>query len=273
MAGPFAVKPEALAPGHILYRSGHLSLWLDLVRSGGNHLLYDAGRPAMNETLTPEPTERHKTLIVVLTLITTIISAIVAGLQADANIRANNANRDSQYYAVLISGELRRSGLQSSYDMSTFAGVMRESQTALIMGLTALESEQASDELGAAINNQEALAAQARADQFKRFSIFFTDPRYAPKNADELPDSDAYLVDSTAKANELLQKQNAAADEYHQWNNKADAYVGVLTVMAVAFFLLGLAQALTGRMRLVFAIFGGVILVSASAWAMLILAA
>ena len=47
----------------------------------------------------------------------------------------------------------------------------------------------------------------------------------------------------------------------------------LLTVLAMAFFLLGLAQALTGRMRLVFAIFGGVILLSASAWAMLILVA
>jgi hypothetical protein len=44
-----------------------------------------------------------------------------------------------------------------------------------------------------------------------------------------------------------------------------------LTVMAVAFFLLGLAQALMGRMRLVFAVFGAVILLGASGWAVLIL--
>ena len=61
----------------------------------------------MNETPTPapEPTERYKTLIVVLTLITTVITAVVATLQADANIRANTANRDSQYYAILVSAE------------------------------------------------------------------------------------------------------------------------------------------------------------------------
>jgi hypothetical protein len=41
--------------------------------------------------------------------------------------------------------------------------------------------------------------------------------------------------------------------------------------MAVAFFLFGLAQALTGRMRLVFAIFGMVILLISSAWTVLIL--
>lgn len=62
-----------------------------------------------------------------------------------------------------------------------------------------------------------------------------------------------------------------AADDYHSWNSKADAYVAVLTVMAVAFFLLGLAQAVKGRIRLTFAIFGFVILFGASAWAALTL--
>ena len=224
----------------------------------------------MNETPTPapEPTERYKTLIVVLTLITTVITAIVATLQADANIRANTANRDSQYYAILVSAELQRSGLQSTYDLNTMAKVLLEKQTALMMEFTALQSE---DKQGTALSNLSALAAQARADILTNFSVFFTDPRYAPKTTDGLPDGEAYLVDSNAKANEILEKQNAAADDYHKWSSKADSYVGVLTVIAVAFFLLGLAQALTGRMRLVFAIFGAVILLASSAWTVLIL--
>ncbi|NOT05743.1 MAG: hypothetical protein HOP27_14190 [Anaerolineales bacterium] len=224
----------------------------------------------MTETPTPapEPTERYKTLIVVLTLITTIITAIVATLQADANIRANTANRDSQYYAILVSAEMHRSGLQSTYDLNTMAKVLVEKQTALMMEFTALQSE---DKQGTALSNLSALAAQARADILTNFSVFFTDPRYAPKTTDGLPDGEAYLADLSAKANEILEKQNAAADDYHKWSSKADSYVGVLTVIAVAFFLLGLAQALTGRMRLVFAIFGGVILLASSAWAVLIL--
>lgn len=224
----------------------------------------------MNETPTPapEPTERYKTLIVVLTLITTVITAIVATLQADANIRANTANRDSQYYAILVSAELQRSGLQSTYDLNTMAKVLLEKQTALMMEFTALQSE---DKQGTALSNLSALAAQARADILTNFSVFFTDPRYAPKTTEGLPNSEAYLADLSAKANEILEKQNAAADDYHEWSSKADSYVGVLTVIAVAFFLLGLAQALTGRMRLVFAIFGAVILLASSVWTMLIL--
>lgn len=227
----------------------------------------------MNETPIPETPERYKTLIVVLTLITTVITAMVATLQADANIRANNANRDSQYYAILVSGELVRSGLQSSYDLNTFSKVLLEKQTTLMMQFTALQSEQSADKLGTALNNISALAAQARADKLSNFSIFYTDPRYAPKTTDGLPDAEAYLADISDEANKILEKQNAAADEYHKWNNKSDAYVGVLTVIAVAFFLFGLAQAVKGRMRLVFAVFGLVILLAASAWTLLILVA
>lgn len=227
----------------------------------------------MNETPIPEAPERYKTLIVVLTLITTVITAMIATLQADANIRANNANRDSQYYAILVSGELVRSGLQSSYDLNTFSKVLLEKQTALMMQFTALQSEQSADKLGTALNNISALAAQARADKLINFSIFYTDPRYAPKTTDGLPDAEAYLADISDEANKILEKQNAAADEYHKWNNKSDAYVGVLTVIAVAFFLFGLAQAVKGRMRLVFAVFGLVILLAASAWTLLILVA
>ncbi len=227
----------------------------------------------MNETPIPETSERYKTLIVVLTLITTVITAMIATLQADANIRANNANRDSQYYAILVSGELVRSGLQSSYDLNTFSKVLLEKQTALMMQFTALQSEQSADKLGTALNNISALAAQARADKLTNFSVFYTDPRYAPKTTDGLPDAEAYLEDISDKANKILEKQNAAADEYHKWNNKSDAYVGVLTVIAVAFFLFGLAQAVKGRMRLVFAVFGLVILLAASAWTLLILVA
>ena len=227
----------------------------------------------MNETPIPETPERYKTLIVVLTLITTVITAMIATLQADANIRANNANRDSQYYAILVSGELVRSGLQSSYDLNTFSKVLLEKQTTLMMQFTALQSEQSADKLGTALNNISALAAQARADKLSNFSIFYTDPRYAPKTTDGLPDAEAYLADISDEANKILEKQNAAADEYHKWNNKSDAYVGVLTVIAVAFFLFGLAQAVKGSMRLVFAVFGLVILLAASAWTLLILVA
>ena len=223
---------------------------------------------APSPELTQGRLDQHKTLIIVLTLITSIVTAIVAGLQADAGIRASNANRDSQYYAVLASGELHRQGLQSNYETATMTEYLRLSQESLVMQIAALSLE---DENDRSATELAALGAQARADKLKTYSIFFTDPRYAPQTDDGLPNAEAYLTDSFAKANEITEIQNKASDEYHRWDGKADAYVSVLTVMAMAFFLFGLAQALRGRMRLVFAIFGAIILSVSSVWAVWVL--
>jgi hypothetical protein len=208
-------------------------------------------------------------LIILLTLITTIITSIVAGLQADANIRANTANRDSQYYAILASGEVQRQGLQSNYDIATLTEHSRLTQESLVMQITALDLKDKNESISQASTELTALGAQARAEKLKTFSIFYTDPRYAPSSPEELPNMDSYLTDSFAKANEITTLQNNASDEFRRWDGKADAYVSILTVMAMAFFLFGLAQALKGRMRLVFAIFGSVILLGSSIWTVL----
>ena len=65
----------------------------------------------MNEPIPPqqqhtESAERYKNLIVLLTVFTTVLAAVLAALQADANIREGVANRNSQYLAILASGEL-----------------------------------------------------------------------------------------------------------------------------------------------------------------------
>ena len=230
----------------------------------------------MTESI-PEPAsqspgaERYKTLVVVLTVVTTVITAIVASLQADANIRASTNNNASQEYAIQASGELHRQGLQSTYDINVFAGYLKDAQEALVFQLTALEQQQKGDLQGAGSSQLKAAVSQARADKARQFSIFYADPRYAPKTADGMPDMKAYLTDSVALANDLVTSQNAAADAYNLWNHKADSYTSVLTILAVAFFLFGLAQALSPRLRLLFAIFGMVALAGAGAWMFLIL--
>jgi hypothetical protein len=223
---------------------------------------------AQSPELPQSRSDQHKTLIIVLTLITSITTAIVAGLQADASIRASSANRDSQYYAVSASGEIHRQGLQSNYETATMTEYLRLSQESLVMQIAALSLE---DENDRTTTELAALGAQARADKLKTYSVFYTDPRYAPQTPDGLPNAEAYLKDTFAKANEITETQNKASDEYRRWDGKADSYVSVLTVMAMAFFLFGLAQALRGRMRLVFAIFGTIILLVSSVWAVLVL--
>jgi hypothetical protein len=216
-------------------------------------------------------TDRYKNLVVVLTILTTVVTAIVAGLQADANIRASTSNRESQVLAIQAAGELHREGLQSAYDMNVFIGYLKDVQEATILRLTVLQQQEDGDAQGAADSQLRADIAQARADAARKFSIFYTDPRYTPETVDGTPDMQAYLDDAYIAANDLVTQQNAAADEYNRWNSNGDSYTSILATLAVAFFLFGLAQALSPRLRLLFAIFGMVALTAAVFWTILVL--
>jgi hypothetical protein len=215
--------------------------------------------------------ERWKKLALSLTLINTFLTAIIAGLQVDASIRADGANRDSQYLALQVSAALITSGLQGNYDFSTYLEFLKNSQESLVMNFTSLDPELQRSE--AAITNLtlQAAVAQARADRARALSIFFTDPRYAPSSEDQAPDFLAYLADTNAEAEDLVTQQNAASDAYHRWDSKSDAYVGVLSVLAIAFFMLGLAQAVAQQPRLVLALFALGLMAMGSLWSAFIL--
>ena len=204
-----------------------------------------------------ENSERYKTLIVVLTVFTTVLAAVLAALQADANIRADVANRDSQYLAILASGELHRAGLESNYEFSVLGDYLQNLQEGTVLELTALEQETAGGEDAAQASREIAALSHARTRIGEKFSILYTDPRYAPENDGDLPKAEQYITDVFEKANEIVEEQNKAADDYHNWDRKADLYVTALTIIAVAFFLFGLAQALKDApLRLTFAVFG-----------------
>lgn len=217
----------------------------------------------MSETTTTP--DRFRVVILVLTLLNTIFAALLSGLQVDANIRADKANRESQYYALLAANELVRMGHQSAYDLELFADTVKNSQQSLIMELTALELEQNGQEESAAKLVSQSEVARARSEKGIALSLLYTDPRYAPTEPDGIPDLEAYLADQSKLPNDLVAKQNAASDAYHRWNNKADSYIAVLSIVAIAFFLLGLAQS-TARMRVFFAISALAVMFIAAAW-------
>jgi hypothetical protein len=210
-------------------------------------------------------TDRFRTFILILTLINTIFAAFLSGLQVDANTRADRASRDSQYYALLAADELVRMGHESNYDLELFASTINHAQQATIMELTALELEQAGDDEDAAKLLSQSQIAQARSEKGTALSVLYSDPRYVPTEPGIVPDLEAYLADQIRAANELTVKQNAASDEYHRWDNKADSYIAVLSILAITFFLLGLAQS-TSRMRLFFAISALAVMFLAAAW-------
>ncbi len=221
---------------------------------------------------TPPPaTERGKNTVVILIVTATVVAAVVAGLQADANIRANDANRDSQFYAVQLAGELQRSGLQSNYDLALFARALQDLQESTVLQLAALQMESDNDLKGGTATRLRAAEAAARAAQEQAASVFYADARYAPDTPDDLPNMEQYLTDSQARSFELLGLQNAAADAYTRWNRKSDGYAADLTVLTIALFLLGLAQGLSPRLRWLFGAFGTLAIGVAVLWALAIL--
>lgn len=224
----------------------------------------------MNES-TPA-TDRFRVFILALTLLNTIFAALLSGLQVDANIRADQANRDSQYYALLAANEVIRFGHESGYDLKLLTTTVKDAQQSLVLELTALELEQDGKDESAAQLHSQSQVAQARSDQGSALSVFYSDPRYAPSEPDGFPDTDAYLADQVKAANDHVARQNAASDEYHKWDNKADAYISVLSLLAIAFFLLGLAQS-TRRMRPFFGIAALAMMLLAAAWTGFILIA
>jgi hypothetical protein len=219
----------------------------------------------VNEATHAPHIDRFRVFILALTLLNTIFAALLSGLQVDANIRADKANRDSQYYALLTANELVRMGHQSAYDLELFATTVKDAQQSLVMALTALELEDAGEDESAARLVSQSEIAQARSDKGIALSLLYLDPRYAPTEPDGIPNLEAYLADQSKLPNELVAKQNAASDEYHRWDKKADSYIAVLSILAIAFFLLGLAQS-TARMRPFFAISALAVMLIAGAW-------
>ncbi len=220
----------------------------------------------------PSPnTERWRSVVVFLTMAATVAAAIVAGLQADAGIRSQVANRESQVYALLASGEIFRQGIRGDYDLGTLADLAQEMQDSLSLEITGLEQEAAGDLDSAALARQRAAILRARVERAQALSFFYTDPAHAPGEPDALPNLEGYVEDSAAEANRLVKLQNEQADAYQRWSRKGDSYVAVLALLAIALFLFGLAQAASVRTRRTFTVFGTVVLAVSILWTLSIL--
>ncbi len=220
----------------------------------------------------PSPnTERWRSVVVFLTMAATVAAAIVAGLQADAGIRSQVANRESQVYALLASGEIFRQGIRGDYDLGTLADLAQEMQDSLSLEITGLEQEAAGDLDSAALARQRAAILRARVERAQALSFFYTDPAHAPGEPDALPNLEGYVEDSAAEANRLVKLQNKQADAYQRWSRKGDSYVAVLALLAIALFLFGLAQAASVRTRRTFTVFGSVVLAVSILWTLSIL--
>lgn len=217
----------------------------------------------MNEVITTP--DRFRIFVLVLTLINTIFAALLSGLQVDANIRADQANRDSQYFGLLTANEAVHFGSETGYEYKLFLDAIKEAQQSQLLVLAALELEDAGETDSATTVSAQSEVAQARYEKGASLSVLLSDSRYAPTELGGSPDVQLYLDDRIEATKELEAEQTSAYEEYRRWDNKADAYVTVLTVLALAFFLLGLAQS-TSRVRNFFAALALAIILLAATW-------
>ncbi len=224
----------------------------------------------MNKSDISNP-EHGKTLVLVLTLINVVLVAAVSALQVDATIRANQANRDSQYYAIQVTGSISYSGARSDYDVNTYAVSITNTLEALVAGYTASLRQNANDQQGFEALTLESQYYQAQADRATSLSVLQTDPAYGHGVDQAAANFTAYMDDLTSYGTEMLQKQNVASDAYHHWSNKSDSYVAVLTVLAIAFFLLGVAQMTRPGLRLLFSLFAIGVIGIGSLWTLIVL--
>jgi hypothetical protein len=140
--------------------------------------------------------------------------------------------------------------------------IVKDMQVGTVYELTALEQQSLGEDRLADGTLVQGAAATARAERGRAFSILYSDPRYAPADEGSFPDLQAYLDDTSASAKDLVSRQNQAAD----------AYVTVLTILAVAFILFGLAQTVQAvQLQRFFGLSGTVILISTLIWAAAIL--
>ncbi len=215
--------------------------------------------------------ERGKTLVLVLILLNTVLVAAISALQVDATIRSNQANRDSQYYAVQTAGSLIQTGARSDYDLNTYSKWLADTQEALVAEYSAIQRQSASDQQGFESLTLESQIYQAQANRAKSLSILMTDPAYAPASDQVSPKITTYLSDLNSNSVKLVKKQNDASAAYHRWNSKSDSYVAVLTVLAIAFFLLGVAQMAQPGVRLLFSSFAFGVISIGSLWTLIVL--
>lgn len=209
--------------------------------------------------------ERGRRTVVVLTLLTTIVAAIVAGLSVDAGSHADLANRESERLVLVEASRSVSDGADQDYQSRLVAEVLAGQQESLVHSYASIERQTAGDAAGAKSLDALAKAAQASADQGMKLSDVYADPQYAPASADTLPDLQGYLKARTDVEQDLVAQQNAASDEYGLWNSRSDTYTAILSVLAITLFLLGLAQ-VSKRMRLFLGWCGGALLVLAVAW-------
>lgn len=199
----------------------------------------------------------YKRVVAVLVVLITLFGSVVAYLQAKESNDEDVAARDAQRDAV--------AGLGAQVDASAaFAVDLRIGSE--------LDAQLQREALNAArVDNAQGDSDDVHLAAVERFAAV----REAIADLTPIdPSEPATIGDDFARGNESPDaarlRQAVEAELANDHGGKADSYVAVLTVLAVALFLLGLSLTVQGRSRYVLAAPGVAIFVVCVVWALLI---
>ncbi|HEX9988151.1 MAG TPA: tetratricopeptide repeat protein [Chloroflexia bacterium] len=209
--------------------------------------------PATSEPEEDPREERFKQLVTVVIGAVALFAAIVAYLQADAGAIGDGAIRKSQGLAAQALGKETTGQATVNYHYGAVYQAWAE------MDVLADAAEAQGDAKNATRygNVRDALAEE---------SEFFAPPYFDPETP-AAPDLDAFEADTYVAARaELSERSTAEAAVENAWEEKSNAYILHLTLLAAALALLGLSMTITGRMRPLFIGSGGVLVAITLAW-------
>jgi tetratricopeptide (TPR) repeat protein len=212
----------------------------------------DVEEPDVGVDESADPVQR---LVAILIMVVTLAGAGVAYLQIQAGDREGVANRRAEEYSVRTLTSLVAAGSASA---------RREAATDVATDLL-----DQSIYLGATAGQGGPAAAYAAklAAAFKDVSTSVSGEAKDVVGYDlAATDFGRFYVEQYVPTYEAIEYQKAFARERDAWGSKGGRYVTVITVFAVALFLLGLTLTVPSVARPLFLVMGVVVAMAAAAW-------
>jgi tetratricopeptide (TPR) repeat protein len=231
-------------------------------------------RPPEPNAASPEPAEPERKddqhplarpVTVAIVLVSLAIAA-VGYLQVQASRKSNDAGQEAQRLATMTMSKLLSSQqdaqvqyelfLQSQDQRGRAGNAMQQSLFVAGEAKTAYQTEQA--------------LWQRLADGTQKLTPLSSNSQDGPQNDPDFPRH--FFARSTQTALEEQASQDAANATNSAWESSAAKYTAILTLLAVALFLLGFALALPDQVLRLFSYVGVALLVVGVAWAIQIVA-
>ncbi len=199
------------------------------------------------------PTFRRRLALVVVLI--TLFGAVVAYLHEQNSNSEDNAAREAQIEAIQGFGKQVDGSTQYQFDRSQFV-----EQQLLLRRIDVATSQQRTTD--------PTFSAVYGADASRLTSLHDTMTSGAAIQSFDADSAD--FAKSQVDPDVARLEQQVFAAEANDYGNKADAYVALLTVLAVGIFLIGLSLTVSGRGRYLLAIPGIGIAVICVVWAVFI---